>query len=126
MKNLRSGISVVTVFVFSFAVQAQSTDLIIKALGEANVEGILAFVRSDLDICIFDQEANYARQDAAGVLDSFFRDHPIKDIHVEHRGSSGYVIARLTTDHTVLRAYIYTHQSSDSLLLDEIRIAKTE
>lgn len=100
---------------------------IYAALSKGDVSALEQHLDTQVELCIFDKEDVFDRQNAAKMLREFFATHTVKGYKEMHSGASkgrdsNYAIGQLATDKGTFRVYLYFDKREDKRIIQELRI----
>lgn len=100
---------------------------IYTALSKGDVAALEQHLDNQVELCIFDKEDVFTRQDATRMLKNFFAEHAVKGYKEMHSGASkgrdsNYAIGQLATDKGTFRVYLYFDKRDDKRIIQELRI----
>lgn len=97
------------------------------ALAAGNATALSQLFNSTVEIRILDEENVYAKQQAAVVLDSFFRKYTPSGFSVQHRNNrdnNSFLIGTLRCQSESFRVSLFMKGTGDSQRITQITIAK--
>lgn len=108
--------------------RADIFDDLIGMLRNASATEITRNMNATVELTINDNEGAYSRQQAEVMLKRFFSQHPVKNVTLQHRGSSAqgarYAIAVYESNNVRYRVYIFVKTTGSESLVHELRIEK--
>ena len=132
MKHLSSFTKCSALFVLlmlanlSFAL-AQPNAKIENAFAAGDAAELALLFNSTVEIRILDEENVYAKQQAAVVLDTFFRKYPPSSFSVQHRNNrdnNSFIIGTLQCQSDTFRISIFLKDSNATQKITQISISK--
>lgn len=103
-----------------------SLEAVCAAIGDANVNSLVAAMGTELELSILDEEDLYEKADASAALKQFFAGFKKTSFGKVHQGASKaddaeYCIGTLTTDKGSYRVYVYVAKRGQGVVLQELR-----
>ncbi|OAV44189.1 DUF4783 domain-containing protein [Lewinella sp. 4G2] len=103
-----------------------SLESVCKAVGSADVRGLMAAMGSEVELSILDEEDMYSKADAGAALEAFYKKFSKTNFGKVHQGASKsddaeYCIGTLSTDKGSYRVYVYVAKQGGSVVLQELR-----
>lgn len=108
----------------SFSNFSASFDPIVNALKSGNVDELVKYFDSSVEITLPDKSGTYTESQARQVLQDFFTSITIKDFQVIHKSenaNSQYCIGNLITKNGLYRTTIYMKQKGEKQLIQELK-----
>ncbi|MCC6258412.1 MAG: DUF4783 domain-containing protein [Chitinophagaceae bacterium] len=112
----------VAIFLSSFALL--NIDEVVNALKNGNAEGIARYFDNTVEITLPAKSGSYSKGQAAAVLTDFFKNNPVRNFEILHKGEnsgSQYCIGTLVTRNGTYRTTVFMKQKNGVHLLQEIR-----
>lgn len=106
---------------------AQQNSAAENALAQGNAAALAELFNSTVEIRILDEENVYAKQQAAVVLDSFFRKNTPSDFSVQHRNNrdnNSFIIGTLRCQSESFRVSLFMKGSGSAQKINQITITK--
>lgn len=106
---------------------AQQNSTAENAFAQGNANALAELFNSTVEIRILDEENVYAKQQAAVVIDSFFRKYPPSDFSVQHRNNrdnNSFIIGILRCQSESFRVSLFMKGSGSSQKIHQITITK--
>lgn len=110
-----------------FRAVAQQNSTTENALAQGNAAALAELFNSTVEIRILDEENVYAKQQAAVVLDSFFRKYSPTDFSVQHRNNrdnNSFIIGTLRCQSESFRVSLFMKGSGSAQRINQITITK--
>ncbi len=88
-------------------------------------ELISQYFNKNIELVIGSKSNIYSKQQAKGILNDFFQKNNVKTfstIHKGQKGSSLFLIGKLTTSNNVFRIYLLSRESKGKIYIQQIRI----
>lgn len=108
----------------SFSYFSASFDPIVDALKSANVDELVKYFDSNVEITLPEKTSTYSESQAKVILQDFFKTIDIKDFQVIHKSenaNSQYCIGNLITSNASYRTTIYMKQKGEKQLIQELK-----
>jgi len=108
----------------SFSDFSVSFDPIVNALKSGNVDELVKYFDSSVEITLPEKSGTYTESQASAILQDFFASITIKDFQVIHKSenaSSQYCIGNLITKNGLYRTTIYMKQKGEKQLIQELK-----
>ena len=116
------------IFLFTaLAVSAQTEVDFLNALGKGNMKNLDAYLSSDVNICINDNQEKVDRATAIKKIETFLKSKKVIKYKILHNGNaadnnSSYRVARITTQSGTYRVFAYSEKSGSISKVVEVRI----
>ncbi|MBL7941315.1 MAG: DUF4783 domain-containing protein [Flavobacteriales bacterium] len=120
-------------FLFAFllpvlALNAQTdiTNSVVAAFKKADAGAIATMCTDQVELSVSGQEELYSREEAKGILNTFFSHHAVKSFTIKHQGTSKmddqYRIGELITATGAFRVTFFMKRSGNSMQIRQLKI----
>lgn len=115
--------------ILPFVINAQQETAFFNAFKKQDVVTMESFMMDRLEFCILDDQKMLSKNKVLAKMTEFFTAQKISDVQIIHNGSSKdnssqYHVAKVTTDKSVYRLFVYSSGKLQANSIKEIRLDK--
>ena len=100
---------------------------LVEAMGQGNASAVSEYFHQSLEMSILEQDYECSKNQAAGIMESFFKKHKPTDFKVSFEGTkeqSKYAIGTLSTSDGTFRVNLFFINKQDLRLIYYLSIEK--